>query len=93
MSVANYTSRGELLVSGRSSDVAVTLRLQWGGQEERSQALGLVLEGGKLEGYSGWRRSLKGTRFQVLGVTLFNITSPSGVAQPSSVQSFDMPPS
>lgn len=36
------------------------------------------MKGGKLEGYSGWRRSLKGTRFRILEATLFNVSSPTG---------------
>lgn len=47
-------------------------------QEDRSNALGKALEGGKAEDVTGWRRSLKSTRFQIKGATVFNISSPTG---------------
>jgi len=53
-------------------------------QEDRSNALGKALEGGKAEGVSGWRRSLKSTRFQIKEATLFNISSPTGAIPPPS---------
>ena len=35
-------------------------------------------EDGVIRDFSGWRQSLKGTRFQIKGCTLFNLETPTG---------------
>lgn len=47
-------------------------------QGSRLEALDGALKAGKVEGHTGWRRSIKGKRFQLQDVTLFNINSPTG---------------
>ena len=36
------------------------------------------MNGGVVEGVTGWRRSLKGKRFQIENATVFNISGPTG---------------
>ncbi|KAL4853718.1 hypothetical protein ACK3TF_005327 [Chlorella vulgaris] len=47
-------------------------------QDDRQAALERTLKSGYLDNYSGWRRSLKGTRFLVSNATLFNVEAPTG---------------
>ena len=45
-------------------------------QEERGAMLAAAQEHGFVADYSGWRRSLKGTRFKLIDVLLWNVISP-----------------
>ncbi|CAK0783440.1 hypothetical protein CVIRNUC_006639 [Coccomyxa viridis] len=47
-------------------------------QEDRNKALESAAEDGVIRDYSGWRQSLKGTRFQIKDCTLFNLETPTG---------------
>ena len=47
-------------------------------QEDRNKALESAAEDGVIRDYSGWRQSLKGTRFQIKSCTLFNLETPTG---------------
>ena len=45
-------------------------------QEERAAMLARAQDSGFVADYSGWRRSLAGTRFQLIDVLLWNVISP-----------------
>lgn len=45
-------------------------------QEERAAMLAEAQKRGFVADYSGWRRSLKGTRFKLIDVLLWNVISP-----------------
>ncbi|PRW20317.1 MEKHLA domain-containing isoform B [Chlorella sorokiniana] len=47
-------------------------------QEDRAAALARAKEQGFIDDYTGWRKSFKGTRFQIGRTTLFNVEAPSG---------------
>ncbi|KAK9821324.1 hypothetical protein WJX81_003581 [Elliptochloris bilobata] len=47
-------------------------------QEERNGILEAAADKGYVSGITGWRRSLKGTRFQIRDGVLFNIEAPTG---------------
>jgi len=47
-------------------------------QEDRNKALESAAEDGVIRNYSGWRQSLKGTRFHIKDCTLFNLETPTG---------------
>jgi hypothetical protein len=47
-------------------------------QPDRSSALSAALENGYVNGYEGWRKSFKGTRFKIMDATVFNVEAPSG---------------
>ena len=47
-------------------------------QEDRNKALESAAEEGVIRDYTGWRQSLKGTRFQIKDCTLFNLETPTG---------------
>ena len=44
--------------------------------DDRGAMLAEVRQKGFVENYSGWRRSLKGSRFRLIDVLLFNVISP-----------------
>ncbi|KAJ9526198.1 hypothetical protein QJQ45_009663 [Haematococcus lacustris] len=46
--------------------------------QERQQLLDQAATSGIITNYSGWRVSLKGKRFRITGVTLFNVEEPDG---------------
>ena len=46
-------------------------------QEDRNKALESAAEDGVIRNYTGWRQSLKGTRFQIKDCTLFNLETPT----------------
>lgn len=50
-------------------------------QSARSKILQQVTEKGYVDDYEGWRKSLKGTRFKIKNVCVFNIDAPSGETQ------------
>ena len=47
-------------------------------QADRSHALDSAMNGGVVDGVTGWRRSFKGKRFQIEHATVFNISGPTG---------------
>ncbi|KAK9905039.1 hypothetical protein WJX75_008391 [Coccomyxa subellipsoidea] len=46
-------------------------------QEDRNQVLEAAAENGVIRGYSAWRQSLKGARFQIKDAILFNLETPT----------------
>ena len=52
--------------------------VHWQAQEDGNKALESAAEDGVIRDYSGWRQSLKGTRFQIKDCTLFNLETPTG---------------
>lgn len=51
--------------------------------QEREALLQRAAGGQEVRDYAGWRRSLKGTRFRLRGVRLFNVTELDGAAPPA----------
>ncbi|KAL4515529.1 hypothetical protein Ndes2437B_g06964 [Nannochloris sp. 'desiccata'] len=60
-------------------------------QQDRSSILSKVLENGAVDNYQGKRISFKGTKFNILKATLFNVEAPSGdmVGQAAVIKSWE----
>lgn len=60
-------------------------------QQDRSAILNEVLEKGAVDNYQGQRISFKGTKFNILKATLFNVEAPSGdrVGQAAVIKSWE----
>jgi hypothetical protein len=75
-----------LLIDRRVSQTLIVLALTTSDKhitkhkpkKERNALLQQAADSGAIENYEGWRRSVKGRRFKIRGVRLFNVTELTG---------------